>query len=111
MGSLQAMPVKLRPKGCGFGLNPGGNGLAGGGFGFGASPADARPRVSTDGGGINGTFGTIPNGTMTVGYPGRAASAEPFAPGNSSASRLFAFITSSMPCVPPRRMSFARSDS
>ena len=47
-GSLHARPVKLTPNGAGFALNPAGNG------------------------GV-GAFGTIPNGTMTVGYPTRAA--------------------------------------
>jgi hypothetical protein len=29
VGSLHAMPVKLTPKGCGFGSKPGGNAFAG----------------------------------------------------------------------------------
>src|SRR5438874_2125051 len=41
-GSLQARPLKLTPYGAGLASNPGGNGGA-------------------------GAFGTIPNGTMTVG--------------------------------------------
>ncbi len=80
------MPVKLTPNGDGLALNPSGNG------------------------GV-GALGTNPNGTMTVGYPGLAAMAAPLAPGNSSASRLFVFIASSMPCVPASAMSLARSAS
>src|SRR5215472_13710517 len=63
--SLHAIPVNATPKGCGFASKPGGNG------GFGA-------------------FGTIPNGTITVGYPGFAAMAAPLAPGNNRASRCCA---------------------
>src|SRR6266850_2529854 len=51
-GSLQAIPVKLTPNGPGLASNPSGNG------------------------GV-AEFGTIPNGTITVGYPGFAASPEP----------------------------------
>jgi len=69
VGSLQAIPLKLMPNGCGFASNPSGNG------GFGA-------------------FGTMPKGTITVGYPGRAATEAPYGPGKRMASRLFAFITS-----------------
>src|SRR5712671_223398 len=47
-GSLQAIPVKLTPKGEGFASNPAGKG------------------------GV-GESGTIPKGTITVGYPGFAA--------------------------------------
>src|SRR6266550_760468 len=65
-GSLHAVPVKLTPNGAGFASNPSGKG------GF-------------------GSFGTMPNGTMTVGYPGFAAIAAPPAPGNSSASSLCSF--------------------
>src|SRR5712691_2787120 len=49
-GSLQAIPVKLTPNGLGFALNP-------------------------DGKGSFGAFGAIPNGTISVGYPGFAAMA------------------------------------
>src|SRR6476660_5609307 len=75
-GSLQAMPVKLTPYGVGLASKPAGNA------------------------GV-GAFGTNANGTMTVGYPGLAAMPAPLAAGNSIASRRSAFITSSMPCVPP----------
>ena len=85
-GSLQARPVKLTPNGAGLALNPAGNG------------------------GV-GAFGTMPNGTITVGYPTRAAIAAPDGPGNSTASSRSAVITSSIPCVPASRMSFARSAS
>ena len=64
------MPVKLTPYGAGRALNPSGN-----------------PGV--------GAFGTVPNGTITVGYPGLAAMAAPLAPGKSSASsdlRLHHFV-------------------
>ena len=47
LGSLHAVPVKLTLKGTGFGSNPVGN-----------------PAAFT---------GTKPYGTVTVGYPGRAA--------------------------------------
>ena len=60
-GSLQATPVKLTPKGEGSALKPAGS------MGVGA-------------------FGTLPNGTITVGYPGLAAIAAPVAPGNTIAS-------------------------
>src|ERR1035438_3739820 len=68
-GSLHAMPVKETPKGCGFASKPAGNG------------------------GV-GALGTIPKGTMTVGYPGRAAMAAPLAPGNIRASSRYVFIRS-----------------
>ena len=42
LGSLHAMPVKPTPNGCGWALNPAGNGGS-------------------------GAFGTIANGTITVG--------------------------------------------
>ena len=54
-GSLHALPVKLMPSGEGFASNPGGNG------------GDAM-------------FGTRANGTITVGYPGLAATAAPVDP-------------------------------
>ena len=86
LGSLQAVPVKLTPKGCNRGANASGNGIV-------------------------APFGTMPNGTITVGYPGRAASADPLEPGNKSASSRSRFITSSMPCAAVRYRSFARSAS
>ncbi len=73
-GSLQAMPVKLTPIGPGLASKPSGNG------------------------GV-GVFGINANGTMTVGWPGLAAMAAPLAPGNKRASRRWAFMISSMPCV------------
>src|SRR5262249_39303860 len=84
--SLHAIPVNETPNGAGFAVNPSGN----------------------DG---VGALGTKPNGTITVGYPGLAASAALPAPGKSNASRLSAFIVASIPSVPARRMSFARSAS
>ena len=54
-GSLHAPPVKLMPSGAGFASNPAGNGGC-------------------------GAFGTKPNGTITVGYPGFAATAAPVDP-------------------------------
>src|SRR5437667_12780468 len=51
-GSLQAMPVTLTPKATGFASNA--SGIGG-----------------------KGAFGTIPNGTITVGYPGLAATDPP----------------------------------
>ena len=99
-GSLQAMPVKLTPKGAGFASKPSGKGPGVGRVGHrartGRSRSDSRawPR-----------------------------SPPPLPPGNSSASRLCAFITSSMPWVarerdvlapgPPRsaRVSASRSIS
>src|SRR5581483_8831788 len=85
-GSLQALPVKLMPNGAGLAWKLSGNG------------------------GL-GLFGIVPNGTMTVGYPGFAAMDAPVDPGNSNASSLYVFKAASMPCVPASRMSLARSAS
>ena len=54
-GSLHAPPVKLTPYGAGLASNPSGKGL------------------------LAGAFGTVPNGTITVGYPGLAARPAPLA--------------------------------
>src|SRR3989442_16007433 len=66
-GSLQAMPVKLTPNGPGFASNASGNGG-------------------------KGAFGTVPNGTITVGYSGFAAMEAPLRPGKGSASRRVGFL-------------------
>ena len=55
------MPVNVTPNGAGFGVKPAGN--AGG-----------------------ASFGTVANGTITDGYPARAAMPLPFCAGNSRAS-------------------------
>lgn len=75
LGSLHAVPVKDTPKGAGFATNPGGNGTM-------------------------GAFGTIPYGTITVGYPALAARAATLEPGKTSTSRLYFFKTASIPSSP-----------
>ena len=67
-----AIPVKLMPSGAGLAANPSGNG------------------------GV-GAFGTNPNGTITVGYPGFAATAAPVDPANNRASSRSRFMMASMP--------------
>src|SRR2546430_17674688 len=52
-----------------------------------------RFRVEGFGKGNRGAFGTMPNGTAMLGYPGFAEIAAPVAPGNNSASRCCSFIT------------------
>src|SRR5262245_38890220 len=67
-GSLQAIPVKPTPNGVGFAAKFSGNV------------------------GVVGAFGTRPNGTITVGYPGLAAIDALPGPGKRSASIWCFFI-------------------
>src|SRR5947207_5563474 len=76
-GSLHAVPVKLTLYGAGFGSNPAGNAVA--------------P--------VPGGTGTNPYGTVTVGYPGRAAIPALLTPGKSSASSRPVLSAASMPRV------------
>src|SRR5580704_18985634 len=75
-GSLHAVPVNPTPNGAGLALNPLGNA------------------------GV-GVFGTIPNGTTMIGYPARAASPAPLAPGvRIASSRLSSRLALSVPSMP-----------
>src|SRR5215468_6785534 len=88
-GSLHAVPVKLTLNGAGRGSKPSGKAV-------GPVPIDT---------------GTKPQGTVTVGYPGRAPIPALETPGKRSASRRFALSAASIPFVADSRMSFLRSAS
>ena len=89
LGSVHAVPVKLTPKGAGLGLKPAGKAV---------TPVTA-------------TTGTNANGTVTVGYPGRAPILALVTPGKSNASSRLALSAASTPVVAERRMSLRRSAS